>query len=350
MAVCVLACAKSDKLKNDAADTAYFPPNTGDTWASSSPASLGWDTAAISKLKLFLQEKNSKSFMVLVNGKIVIEAYFNGHTAQSEWEWNSAGKTLVAFTAGIAQQEGLLHINHKVANYLGKGWTNMTDNKEQLITLKHLLSMCSGIDDSKELLIKPNLNFVADAGSRWAYGNVFQKLMPVLAAASKQQFERYFGAKLQDKIGMSGAWHPGLVYTIFHSNTRSMGRFGLLSLNKGKWKDEQIVNTAYVNESISPSQSLNQAYGYLTWLNGQSSYQMPCSQSLISGSLIPNAPADTYAAMGFKEQRLYVVPSKKMVIVRMGNAADPNADNLTVNSFDVQLWEKLNAVFATAKQ
>ena len=59
--------------------------------------------------------------MILVNGRIVMEEYFNGHTAAAEWEWNSAGKTLIAATTGIAQQERLLNISNEASGYLGAG-------------------------------------------------------------------------------------------------------------------------------------------------------------------------------------------------------------------------------------
>jgi hypothetical protein len=71
---------------------------------------------------------------------------------------------------------------------------------------------------------------------------------------------------------------------------------------------------------------------------------IPGEQTVYPGSLIPNAPADMYAAMGAADQRIYVVPSKKMVIIRMGVASDPSNPNFAVSGFDNVLWEKINAV------
>ncbi len=65
----------------------------------------------------------------------------------------------------------------------------MPIEKENLISVRHLLTMTTGIDDTKELVIKPILTYVADANTRWAYSNVFQKLTDVVAAASKEDFE-----------------------------------------------------------------------------------------------------------------------------------------------------------------
>ena len=115
-------------------------------------------------------------------------------------------------------------------------------------------------------------------------------------------------------------------------------------MNKGKWNGEQIINEAFFNESISTSQNINPSYGYLWWLNGKASFMIPGEQTVYPGYLVPNAPADMYAAMGANDQRIYVVPSKKMVVIRMGEASDPTNPNFAVSGFDDALWEKIRAV------
>jgi CubicO group peptidase (beta-lactamase class C family) len=282
--------------------------------------------------------------MILVNGKIVMENYFNGHDASDSWEWNSAGKTLVSSTVGIAQQEGLLNIQNKVSQYLGTGWTSEPLFKENMINCRHLLTMTSGLNDANQLVIKANLTFLANAGTRWSYHNVFQKLMDVVASASNQDFETYFNTKLKNRIGMEGYWDYGPIFKIYHSNTRSMARFGLLALNNGLWNTDQVINSTYFSEAVSTSQNLNPSYGYLWWLNGKTSYMVPGGQTVYPGALIPNAPMDLYAAMGASDQRIYVIPSTKMVIVRMGNASDPSNPNFALSGFDNTLWSKINNV------
>ena len=342
--ITLTACSKNgDDDPSD--DSMYFP--SGNEWETKSLSSLGWNQSAVQPLKDFLIQKNTRSFMILVNGRIVMEEYFNGHTPTTTWQWNSAGKTLVATATGVARQEGLLDINNKVSGYLGTGWTSEPLEKENLITLKHLLSMTSGINDESNLVIKSNLTYLADAGTRWSYHNVFQLLMDAVADAANQDFETYFNTKLKSKIGMEGYWNNGLIFTIYHSNTRSMARFGLLALNKGKWKDEQILNESFFNESVSSSQNINPSYGYLWWLNGKTSFMLPGSQTVFQGTLIPNAPADMFAAMGAEDQRIYVIPGKKMVVIRMGDASDPQNPNFALSGFDNDLWGKINAVIDT---
>lgn len=343
LSMCI-GCDKEDDSTTPVVDTTmYFPSNIDANWDTTSMASLGWNQNQVPALKDYLLQKNTKSFMILVNGRIVMEEYFDGHTPTATWQWNSAGKTLVSETTGIAQQEELLSINNKVSQYIGNGWTSAPQDKEDLIKISNLLTMTSGLSDT-QLVIPSNLTYLEDAGNRWSYSNVFQKLMDVVAASSNQSFEDYFNAKLKNKIGMEGFWNNGVIYKIYHSNTRSMARFGLLALNNGKWNNEQIINETFFNASRTTSQNINPSYGYFWWLNGKSSYMIPGAQTVFPGFLVPNAPADMYAAMGAEDQRIYVIPSKNMVIIRMGNASDPSNPSFALSGFDNELWGKINAV------
>lgn len=323
----------------------YFPPKTSDVWETKSIADLGWKQNAVQPLLDYLALKNSKSFIILVNGRIVMEQYFNGHSASTPWYWASAGKTLTATITGIAQQEGLININNKVSDYIGTGWTSMPLTKENLITNKHLLTMTSGIEDiaNGDTISPSKLTYKADAGTRWAYHNVYVKLQDVIAQASGQTWPNYFNSKLRDKIGMTGNWIQIDNNSVYWSTTRSMARFGLLTLNKGKWENNTILNETYFNEGTNTSQNINLGYGYLWWLNGKSSYHLPQSQLQFSGSIIPSGPDDMLMALGKNDQKIYVIPSKKMVVIRMGEAAD-NV-NLALSDFDNVLWQKINALY-----
>lgn len=339
------SCSSGETASAEAStETMYFPPTGSNTWETKSLQSLQWNPSAQQPLLDYLEQKHSKSFMILINGRIVMEHYFNGHTATSNWYWASAGKTLTSTMTGIAQQEGLLNITNKVSDYLNTGWTSSPLAKENLITCKNLLSMNSGLNDALGDDVSPaNLQYTADAGTRWAYHNVYVKLQDVIAAASGQSFSAYFNAKLRDKIGMNGLWVPNGDLSVYWSDTRSMARFGLLMLNKGKWQNTQIINENYFTEATTTSQSINQSYGYLWWLNGKSSYHLPQSQLQFNGSIIPSGSNDMFMALGKNDQKIYVIPSRKMVVIRMGDAAD--AVNLALSDFDDVLWQKINALY-----
>ncbi len=321
----------------------YFPPINSDVWETKTTASLGWNESELQPLLDFLEEKNSRSFMILHNGNIVVESYFNGHTATLPWYWASAGKTLTTAITGIAESEGFININNKVSDYLGASWTSAPIDKENLITCKNLLSMNSGLNDALGSDVSPaNLQYVADAGTRWAYHNVYVKLQDVVAQASGNSWDNYFNIKLKNRIGMTGAWIPNEDLNVYWSNTRSMARFGLLVYADGKWGDQQIIPANFLNDAVNTSQNLNQAYGYMWWLNGKSSYRLPQVQFQFNGSLIPDAPDDMYCALGRDDQKIYIVPSKKLVVIRMGEAAEDT--NFALSEFDNELWLHINAL------
>ncbi|HSD13418.1 MAG TPA: serine hydrolase [Flavobacterium sp.] len=350
-----LSCSSDSESTENTTPTPeamYFPPLTGDEWETKSIADLGWNQNAVTPLETYLNEKNSKGFIILVNGRIVLERYFNGHTATTPWYWASAGKTLTATVTGIAQQESFLNIDDKVSDYIGTGWTSIPLEKENLITNQHLLTMTSGLDDAFNDSNDPSLHdcvdpsclsYKADAGTRWAYDNVYVKLQDVVAQATGQPWDNYFNSKLKNPIGMTGTWIQSNNNSIYWSTTRSMARFGLLSLTKGNWNGTQIINTNFFNEATGTSQNINLAYGYLWWLNGKTTFHLPQTQLTFNGSLISSAPSDMYCALGKDDQKIYVVPSKKMVVIRMGNAADNQTTALS--DFDDVLWQKIKALY-----
>ena len=107
-------------------------------------------------------------------------------------------------------------------------------------------------------------------------------------------------------------------------------------------RNTQVLNENYFEHATNNSQNINFAYGYLWWLNGKSSYHLPQIQAQFNGSLIPNAPNDMFMALGKNDQKIYVIPSKKMVVIRMGDSAD--GTNFALSDFDASLWEKINAL------
>lgn len=322
----------------------YFPPLNSGEWETLSSEVLGWNTNTEQSLYHFLEEKGTKAFIILKDGKIVVEWYFGDHTQNTNWYWASAGKTLTAFTVGLAQDEGLLNIDDKTSNYLGNGWTSLEPDKEELITIWHQLTMTSGMNDLFfDCVTADCLQYLANAGSRWAYHNgPYTLLQNVVANASEHEWSDYFKEKLRDKIGMDGFWFStNQLNNVYFSTARSMARFGLLNLNNGVWNGETLLNDEnFVNQMKNTSQSINQAYGYLWWLNGKTSYHAPGTQIEFDGALIPNAPEDTYAGLGKNDQKLYIVPSQGLVIVRLGDDAGENL--LGPSSFDNSLWEKLD--------
>ena len=323
----------------------YFPPNSGTTWESTTPESLNICQRKIDSLYNFLDSNNSKAFILLKDGKIVLEKYFGTHTATSNWYWASAGKTITSLMVGIAQQEQLLNINDLTSEYLGKGWTNASVAQEDLITIKNQLSMTSGLDDAVSdpyCTSSSCLLFKANAGSRWAYHNgPYTLLDQVIENATGLSYNNYVTAKLKTKTGMTGAFVQTGSNNVFYSNARSMARFGLLILNQGNWNGDQVITDSnYFYQMTHPSQNINKSYGYLWWLNGYESYMVPQTQFVFNGMLAPNAPTDMICALGKNGQFINVVPSQNLVWLRMGDS--PNGDEVPFELND-KIWTYINA-------
>jgi CubicO group peptidase (beta-lactamase class C family) len=330
----------------------YFPPTSGSEWQSVTPASLGWCESKIPALYDYLAQGNTKGFIVLKGGKIVMEKYFGAFTQDSLWYWASAGKTLTGFTIGIAQEEKLLNINDLSSKYLGKGWTSLTAAQEDKITVRHQLTMTTGLDDgvvNSACTLPSCLQYKADAGTRWAYHNApYTILDKVIETATGKSLNSYLNTKIRTKIGLNGLYIKSGDNNVFYSNTRGMARFGLLLLNKGTWDKTVILSdTAYLRQMTTSSQSINPSYGYLTWLNGKKSFIAPGAQTVYPIDLTPNAPKDMFSALGKNGQVINVVPSQNLVVIRMGNSPDNSPVPIKfVNEF----WAKLNEIICNTSQ
>jgi CubicO group peptidase (beta-lactamase class C family) len=336
---------------NASAQSLYFPPLTGNTWETTNPAMLGWCTQHIPELYDYLDAEESKAFMVLKDGKIVMEKYFDRFTKDSLWYWASAGKTLTAFLVGIAQQEGYLSIGDPTSKYLGKGWTSTASEKEDLITIWHQLTMTTGLDDGvadNHCTIKECLVYKADAGNRWSYHNApYTLLRDVLEKATGINENIYLQSRLKAKTGMNRLWVSLGYDNVYLSNARSMARFGILILNNGSWDREVLLrDSGYFRSMIQTSQNLNKSYGYLWWLNGQESFMVPGLQIRFPGSYCPEAPNDMFAGIGKNGQILCIVPSQNLVVMRMGES-NGSGDEVSILLLN-QIWNRLHKVICNS--
>ena len=351
----IISCSKDEtQISQSIINNMYFPSIDSDQWETINPEELNWDSIGIENLYDFLELNNTRAFIVLKDGKIVLENYWGNNIQNtgpfdknSNWYWASAGKTLTAFLVGIAQDNGLLSVEDKSATHLGNGWTNLTANQESLIKIKHQLTMTTGLDYEVDDLncTTPNcLNYKDTPGTSWFYHNAtYTLLKDVIENSSGITYNDFTNQKVKMKIGMGGSWIQSNYNNIYWSTSRDMARFGLLILNEGVWDEQVILNDAnYFSNMINTSQQINESYGYLWWLNGKDSLIPPGITIPIQTSLASNAPDDLIAGMGKNGQYLDVIPSQNLVIVRMGEA--PNADNLVPINFHNEMWSYLNDI------
>ncbi|MEM8908959.1 MAG: serine hydrolase, partial [Bacteroidota bacterium] len=320
----------------------YFPPSNSMDWDTLAPEALNYCPEKIEALYQFLEAEQSKSFLLLKDGKIVLEQYFGTFTQDSLWFWFSAGKGLRAVLVGIAQEQGFLDINDPTSDYLGSGWTSMTPEQELLITPWHQLTMTSSLNPIDFTCTDPScLTYLQDAGSFWVYHNSpYNLLRNVLESATGVNINVLTNNWIRNKIGMnSGFWLPSGDNTFFLSRARDMARFGLLVQNRGNWDGTTILgDTAYLDQMLNTSQSLNLSYGYLWWLNGKDSYIPPGSLLTFSGYLAPDAPADIVTAAGGQGQYISISPGSGLMMIRQGLSEDE--DRAAIELLNA-IWEKI---------
>ncbi|MCI4671231.1 MAG: beta-lactamase family protein [Bacteroidia bacterium] len=331
-------------------ESRYYPPKNSDQWESISPDSLQWDAEKLEDLYKFLETNNTRAFILLKGGKIVVEKYWGLNitrnaqfTRESQWYWASAGKTLSAFLVGLAQEQSFLNIENKSSDYLGTAWTSLPAEKEALITVRHQLTMTTGLDynvSNIDCTDPECLEYKADAGSQWFYHNgPYTLLGEVVSRATGLSYQQFTDEELKTQIGMEGTWIKNNYNNVFWSSPRDMARFGVLIANKGKWEDDFVMNdSSYFSAMTNTSQELNPSYGYLWWLNGKGQVVLPGSALKLNTSISPNAPMDMFAALGKNGQFLDIIPSEDLVLVRMGEAPD---GSLVPVKFHDDIWEKL---------
>jgi CubicO group peptidase (beta-lactamase class C family) len=320
----------------------YFPPVTGATWDTIAGARLGYDTAALTAALDWAGTQRSTAVVVLWRGRIVAERYWNGWTPTKDSIIASASKSVISAIAGELARSGQLSLDSAATRYLGSGWSR-SPGTESRITVRHLMGMMSGLNDSLQTVVQP--------GTRFYYNNpAYYQLFGVVQAASGESVNALSRRVLFDRIGMSGStWFPnvdtGELGWILSSTARDMARFGLLALNRGRWNGVSVLaDSAWFAASWRATPPDNAGYGLLWWLNGSSSYRTPGPYILPSqpGALIPSAPSDLVAALGKGDKKIYVVPSLELVVVRHGEEADASGGNpLAVSAFDEQWWRKL---------
>lgn len=270
------------------------------------------------------------AFMVIHKGIPAVEAYqpqFNEKTLFLSW---SMAKSFTNTLAGIMVKDGKLDINQPINI---PEWQN--DDRKQ-ITYKNLMQAESGLlwnedygnrSDVTLMLYneKDFARFVFDqplaapVGTQWVYssGNpnvVTYQIRRIIG--NDQEYYQFPQQKLFNKIGM-----PDAVFEVDASGTfvgssyiyataRDFARYGLMLLQDGVFNGERILPEGWVTASTSPNAKSNGEYGSLFWLNK-------------SKVRYPSAPEDMFWCQGYDGQRIFIIPSKELIVVILGFSHDP---------------------------
>lgn len=278
------------------------------------------------------KSKRTRSVIVIYKDKIIAEAYDVGFNEKSKILGWSMTKSLTATYFGILQKQGKIDIMKPAPIAEWK------DDERSKITINDLLHMNSGLEweedygkisDVTEMLFqaedmtKPQAQKPAKfkPNSHWYYSSGTTNLLSgILRKQFKthQEYLDFWYSSLIDKIGMNSM----LVETDMAGNfvgssygwatTRDWGKFGLLYLHKGNWNGEQLFDESWAKYVATPTNTSNGRYGAQFWLN--------------ASGYFPDVPRDMFYCSGYQGQMVAIIPSKDLVIVRMGLTEEPEFD------------------------
>lgn len=269
-------------------------------------------------------KKCSRAIVVVYKDKIIGEKYAPGFTKDSRLLGWSMTKSITSTLFGILQKQGKLNVNQKAPI---QEWQS---DERKNITLHNLLQMNSGLEwdedygkisDVTKMLFQEsdmtksqiNKPLVSKPNATWNYSSGTTNLLSgILRKQFKthQEYLDFWYSALIDKIGM----HSMLVEADLEgnyigssyawANARDWAKFGLLYLHNGNWNGEQLFDANWSKYVATPTPTSDKQYGAQFWLN--------------AGGKMPDCPRDIYYADGFQGQRVFVIPSHEMVIVRLG--------------------------------
>ena len=251
-------------------------------------------------------------------------------------------KSVTNALVGVLVKKGNLDI-HQPAPV--PEWQN-SDDPRRRITLDQLLRMSSGLEfneayapfsdavsmfyDSydfaayavqKPLEAEPDTKFNYSSGT----ANIIARIVRRAAEEEYRNYYTFIHRELFDKIGMhSVVFEPDPSGTFVGSSyvfatARDWARFGLLYLQDGVWEGERLFPEGWVSYTTTPTRKAPLGeYGALFWLNAGSASN-PASRRW------PSIPIDAYWANGFQDQRVIIIPSRKLVLVRLGNSSSNDA-------------------------
>ena len=323
------------------AATPYWP-GAGD-WATVSPEAAGFDPVRLTGALDAIMARKSVSTLVLRGGRMVAERYAAGWPADRAREVASVGKSMTSVLVGMAIDDGKIKgVDQPAADFIPQ-WRGTPKEK---ILIRHLLSMTSGLHETglsargvagDQFALNAAAPITDPPGARWFYNTpVYHLLVHIVARATGERFEDYAQRKLIGPLGMSGttwltntgkgATGPVTNYYTALCTARDLARLGLFAQRGGQWAGKRLVNASYWKASISPSQTVNPAYGYLWWVNAAPGFPAVAFEAPAGkpGLRFAGSPPDTFAALGAGGQVCIVSPSLDLVVVRQGDNPGPN--------------------------
>ncbi|MFT5680018.1 MAG: CubicO group peptidase (beta-lactamase class C family) [Myxococcota bacterium] len=297
----------------------------------------------------------TEGLLIYQGGSLLYERYDRGYTAESPHLTWSGSKTFINALTAIAVRDGLLSIEDSICDHV-----TPTNPENCVVTVADLLSFSSGLQWRETYEGDPPTTssvvsmlygdgivdmaaFISSAGRASEPGTTYQYSSgdtTLLAAVLRVVLEPRYGSDfawsaLFEPLGMEGVvWEKDGAGTLVGSSylyapPRSLARFGHLWLDDGCWMGERMLPEGWVETSTGVSAAIQEtaldrttgSQGWQVWLNqpvvAQGDTERPWA----------TAPVTAYGAQGHWKQRIMMVPSHDMVIVRVGDDRDGTFDN-----------------------
>jgi CubicO group peptidase (beta-lactamase class C family) len=276
------------------------------------------------------------SVLVIKGQKIVFEEYQNGHSADEPWMLASGTKSFSGVMLAAAIEDGLISsFDEKVSDTITE-WKS--DPRKSKITIRQLLSLTSGIDAGQIGRVPEYSEAIGyqvsyDAGTRFEYGpapfQIFGEVLTRKLRPQNQTVMGYLQRRILDPIGLKVSYwrdfnKQPLLPQGASLTAREWAKFGLFLKNGGSWNGKQVVKKRLLEE-LAKGSAANPAYGLTFWLNkpgiGPAGMRTGNGVNSIGRNGIADNVSDLYMAAGAANQRLYIIPSRDLVIVRQGQMA-----------------------------
>lgn len=333
---------------------------------ASAPASSGHLKVTLNNCKKaadYSAKASGMSMLVMENGKVIFEDYPNGHTSSEPHELASGTKSFTGLCALAASEDGILTLDEKVSDTITE-WKG--DSKRENITIRELLSLISGIT-SVTGLAPPyaqalQAEITAKPGEKFQYGpapfQIFGELMVRKLKAEKEKKHNestmvdYLKRRVLDPADIHiGLWRNGkdgmpLMPQGAAFSAREWAKVGELVLNGGMAGGKQIIQSENIKKLFIGSPA-NPMYGLSWWLNRPMDDQLRKSiRTLTMASDLrygaPGVPNDLVMAAGAGKQRLYVVPSMNLIVVRQADVKSEFMPGPGKTKFsDIAFWQLL---------
>ncbi len=317
-------------------DYRYHPPaelHDGIAVGDISHSDLGVETAnAIVRGILDGTYKDVHSVLLYQRGKLVLEEYFYGYTAQRTHQLRSATKSVVSTLAGIAIDRGTLTgPDERVLPLLAYASYENPDPRKAAISLGDFLSMSSGLDCNDHSSTSPGRETVLDDSPDWVKATLDLPMINdpgaqgyycsggvavvgrVTENAVHQSLPEFAQAHLFGPLGIARndwSWNYDLTnadkeYSQIHLRPRDMLKLGLLFEDAGRWHGRQIVSASWVRNSTAEHSHVDGvSYGYFWWRHTFNVETPAGSQQVVIA-----------AAQGNGGQKIFIAPQFDLVAV-----------------------------------